>query len=258
MILITKNLEGFKSRHPIELECEHCGKHFFRPKNQVQAVIAGNGKIKLKYCSRSCGRQYNTKLSQQPNAKCSWCGKMFYRVQSKLKPERSRCGLFFCCTEHKNEAQKCGKIVKGNFRGGKSSYREFAMRETKHCEKCGFTHENLSVLEVHHKDRNRLNNSKSNLIVLCKNCHFLEHANDRKKWFKKGMDKTNKKYGRHPNHAYAIEWPPMEELKKMVLETSYVKVSKKLGVSDTAIKKHIWNEFPDFSVSRLKKLNKNK
>ena len=30
-------------------------------------------------------------------------------------------------------------------------------------------------LDVHHKDRNPLNNAKTNLIVLCRSCHQMEH-----------------------------------------------------------------------------------
>jgi hypothetical protein len=44
----------------------------------------------------------------------------------------------------------------------------------KHCEKCGYT-EHPEILEIHHKDLNRRNNSRSNLTVLCPNCHRLTH-----------------------------------------------------------------------------------
>lgn len=41
------------------------------------------------------------------------------------------------------------------------------------CEQCGVTHWNNKpiALEVHHKDGNRTNNEKENLILLCPNCH---------------------------------------------------------------------------------------
>lgn len=40
------------------------------------------------------------------------------------------------------------------------------------CEKCGIG-ENLNV---HHIDKNRKNNSISNLMLVCFNCHLLEHG----------------------------------------------------------------------------------
>jgi len=45
-----------------------------------------------------------------------------------------------------------------------------------HCQICG-KEENKEkgiYLTIHHKDRNPANNSASNLIVLCPECHFRE------------------------------------------------------------------------------------
>lgn len=36
-----------------------------------------------------------------------------------------------------------------------------------------------------------------------------------------------------------IDWPSLEELEKMLQESNYVQVAKKLGVSDNAVRKHI-------------------
>lgn len=44
------------------------------------------------------------------------------------------------------------------------------------CESCGA--EDYALLEVHHKDRDRKNNTPENLRVLCANCHSLEHRSD--------------------------------------------------------------------------------
>lgn len=41
------------------------------------------------------------------------------------------------------------------------------------CAKCKST--DKRILAVHHKDRNRQNNTVSNLVWLCHNCHFLVH-----------------------------------------------------------------------------------
>lgn len=42
------------------------------------------------------------------------------------------------------------------------------------CVICGYK-EHPEILQVHHIDRNRSNNIKSNLEVLCPNCHTWEH-----------------------------------------------------------------------------------
>lgn len=44
----------------------------------------------------------------------------------------------------------------------------------KQCEHCGYD-KIPEILGVHHKDKNRNNNNISNLIVLCPNCHSIEH-----------------------------------------------------------------------------------
>lgn len=57
---------------------------------------------------------------------------------------------------------------------GKGAYRSKALKHYGHvCNKCGEL--NPIVLEVHHKDRDRCNNSIDNLVVLCANCHLIEH-----------------------------------------------------------------------------------
>jgi len=40
---------------------------------------------------------------------------------------------------------------------------------------------------------------------------------------------------------YKIKWPPLNELLKMIEESNYSVVARKLGVSDNAIRKHIKN-----------------
>ena len=44
------------------------------------------------------------------------------------------------------------------------------------CERCGFDH--YAAIIVHHKDRDRDNNTLENLEVLCANCHAIEHYNE--------------------------------------------------------------------------------
>jgi len=60
---------------------------------------------------------------------------------------------------------------------GAYSYRDRALKQYGAvCNGCGFT--NLLALEVHHKDKNRDNNSIENLVVLCANCHRIAHGSE--------------------------------------------------------------------------------
>jgi hypothetical protein len=66
-----------------------------------------------------------------------------------------------------------------NWKGGVDIYREILKESgvVRKCLLCGI--ENEKVLVAHHKDHNRNNNHKSNLLWLCMNCHHLVH-HDRK------------------------------------------------------------------------------
>jgi 5-methylcytosine-specific restriction endonuclease McrA len=66
-------------------------------------------------------------------------------------------------------------------------YRKVAFEHFPHrCSECK-TKENL---QVHHKDRNRKNNSLSNLQILCSECHRKIHK------MRKAYKNKNKKYAR--------------------------------------------------------------
>lgn len=58
---------------------------------------------------------------------------------------------------------------------GKSFHwiREKIFKTVGRCQHCGIDDHRL--LTVHHKDRNRKNNDITNLVLLCWNCHALEH-----------------------------------------------------------------------------------
>jgi hypothetical protein len=63
----------------------------------------------------------------------------------------------------------CGKLK--NHR--KLNYRELAMLNWNGvCEKCG---KEPDIIHVHHIDKNRKNNNRYNLMVLCYKCHLKEH-----------------------------------------------------------------------------------
>lgn len=103
---------------------------------------------------------------------CTYCGKEFYKSNSKL--ENSRSGLYFCCREHKDLAQtlqfNCIEIQPKHYLDGKN-YRKQAFRKYEHkCSVCGWN-EDEDILEVHHIDENHENNDLKNLKILCPICH---------------------------------------------------------------------------------------
>ena len=111
-------------------------------------------------------------LANRTLVKCSYCGKEFYKPNSKL--ENSKSGLYFCCRKHKDYAQtlqfNCVEIQPSHYGEGKN-YREQAFRAQEHkCAVCGWN-EDEDILEVHHIDENHNNNDLTNLKILCPICH---------------------------------------------------------------------------------------
>jgi predicted RNA-binding Zn-ribbon protein involved in translation (DUF1610 family) len=123
------------------------------------------------------------------------------------------------------------------------------------CSKCGISEWNGAGLSLHLDHVNGISNDNriENLRLLCPNCHSQTETYAGKNIKKKkktyncvdcGVEITRDSTRCVPcnlpiTSAPKIEWPSVEELTKMVGETSYLAVSRKLGVSDSAIRKHI-------------------
>ena len=123
------------------------------------------------------------------------------------------------------------------------------------CSKCGISEWNGVGLSLHLDHVNGISNDNriENLRLLCPNCHSQTETYAGKNIKKKkktyncvdcGVEITRDSTRCVPCNlplvsTPKIEWPSVEELTKMVGETSFVAVGRKLGVSDNAIRKHI-------------------
>jgi hypothetical protein len=161
----------------ISQTCQNC-KELFQA--QLREVNRGNAK----YCSKKCSAEgVKNKLLERnakiniPNTECSYCKKIFYKNNSQK--QNSKKNLHFCCREHKDLAQRIEFGLKDlqplHYGSGDSHYREIAFRsKERKCERCEYN-KHPEILEVHHKDRNRENNTIENLLVLCPTCHMEDH-----------------------------------------------------------------------------------
>lgn len=156
----------------IPQECLECKETF---EVSVKEVNRGNGK----FCSLKCSAVFNGRkraATKKSNVTCANCSKEFYKSASKLK--KSKSGLFFCSRACKDSAQRLDGLKElhlPHYGNGKSSYRIIAFRLLPNkCSTCGYD-KHPEVLQVHHKDRNRENNSIENLEILCPTCHEVEH-----------------------------------------------------------------------------------
>ena len=122
----------------MERLCEWCGKRY-----------SGRGK---KFCSHNCWCSYRNKVNNPMK-----------NPETRLKMIKSKQG--------QNLADK-----NPNWKGGHTFYQRFRKLA---CEICGVSSNKIStrkkVLNVHHKDHNRLNWNLNNLITLCETCHQKQH-----------------------------------------------------------------------------------
>lgn len=97
---------------------------------------------------------------------CPNCGKEFAVYNSGRHKDQKTCS-----TGCYNSLYRKGKDSP-NYVHGLSTYRNLAIKHYGHvCQLCGYS----EIVVVHHKDRDRSNNSLNNLMVLCPNCHAKEH-----------------------------------------------------------------------------------
>lgn len=103
---------------------------------------------------------------------CETCGNDFYRYPSKIKQaEATGHKIRFC--SHKCYDRSGSKNRSWN--GGSPDYwRKELITAGASCDSCGYKEE-PGILQIHHKDRDRSNNVRENIAVLCPNCHALEH-----------------------------------------------------------------------------------
>ena len=126
-----------------------------------------------KYCSKKCQFKGQRKGKW---VRCDYCGKSIYRTPRDFKNSESK--RFFCSRKchcaWENENKRCGENSP-NWIAGHSIYRALMKRYglKEKCSQCGII--DKRVLVVHHKDGNRKNNKITNLMWLCRNCHFIVH-----------------------------------------------------------------------------------
>lgn len=146
-------------------ECSVCGNLIYRRPSQVRM---NNGRV---FCSQAC---YG--ISNRKEIPCAICGTTILSGQNKKTCSRS-------CANKLRSGIKYGQ---GRRKDKVKSYQTLKIRllksRGKACERCGY--HKYEILQIHHRDSNRLNNTMHNLELVCPNCHFEEHYLE-KSWLRK-------------------------------------------------------------------------
>jgi hypothetical protein len=115
-----------------------------------------------KTCSRKCGgvlKSRNHPWYEFVELVCRGCGKEFKRTRFAI----------FCSVDCRKKHHLSTTKNRKTFLASS-------------CELCGWDDE-PGILQFHHKNRNRDDNTHDNVIVLCPNCHFLDHFKKRDGFF---------------------------------------------------------------------------
>jgi endogenous inhibitor of DNA gyrase (YacG/DUF329 family) len=137
----------------VELDCATCSKRFSRVGSDTNR----------RYCSRECARRHAVPI---PERLCEACG-------SPFTPSRERAARFCSQGCHLRLLAQRRSARSGIF-GTTKKAKATLLRELGRCERCSYNAV-PGILELHHHDRNPRHNHRENVILLCPNCHSLDH-----------------------------------------------------------------------------------
>ncbi len=149
------NYHWHKEQTHIKVTCAICSVEFL--------VIPFRAKT-AKYCSRKC---YYQSQYKQTEHHCSHCGKAVMRRTWDGRHYKS----FYCSIECRHNNRR-----KSDDATTSTAIRSWMKRRgwLEKCERCGLDSPK-QILVIHHKNRDRKNNTRENLECLCPNCHATEH-----------------------------------------------------------------------------------
>lgn len=159
-------------RKGIFLKCETCSSEFYVYPSRISQ--AEKNKVAIRFCSKKCyvKTQANNPFFGKKHSADS--------IEKMSKhPNRPRFGVG---ENNPNFVRFGNDFFPTNGWGARKRLIHENLKTVK-CEDCGYN-EIPEILQIHHKDRNRQNNGKDNLAILCPNCHFKEHLLKRDGWFK--------------------------------------------------------------------------
>ena len=131
-------------------------------------IKKNQGKV---FCSMTC---YG--LSSRKEKPCVVCGKSILASLNKKTCSRS------CANIHRAGIKYKISSPRDKVKSGQALKVRLIENRGKKCERCNYN--KYQILEVHHKNKNRNDNTLENLLLICPNCHAEEHLLE-KSWLTK-------------------------------------------------------------------------
>jgi ribosomal protein L37E len=123
------------------------------------AINESKGQV---FCSSAC---YG--ISCRKEIACHVCGKLILAGFNKKTCSRS------CANKNREGIKYTGARLKDKAIDLRRIKIKLFGIKGKVCERCGYN--KSEILQVHHKNRNREDDSIENLEIICPNCHYEEH-----------------------------------------------------------------------------------
>lgn len=141
-----------------------CGKAIYKRPIEIKR---NNGRV---FCSVGC---YG--ISCRKEKPCVVCGKLILAQLNKKTCSRS------CANVHRAGIKYKLNSPRDKVKSRRALKLRLLKLKGKLCERCGY--QKFEILQVHHKDRDHMNNDLDNLELICPNCHYEEHYLE-KSWLK--------------------------------------------------------------------------
>lgn len=147
--------------------CQTCKKSFFIKKGKVKE---GRGK----YCSKNCFFSRKPKYCENELLNMWNKGWSIHKISTKVAVSEETIRRWAHKINIYQPRHATGQQCH-NWKGGVKTYRRKAFQKyEKKCLRCGYK-EFPQIIEIHHSDGDRKNNSIHNLIPLCPTCHKALH-----------------------------------------------------------------------------------
>ena len=151
----------------IDKICENCGKDFRVKKYREKTA---------RFCSKPCHLHRNLR-----QVSCSGCAKKFVTSPSRTKKKwcSQECRTISAMTLRERRRQNRQIRQASGRRGMRHSKNRIIIQRSASCEVCHKSFLGIEyVLDLHHIDKNLLNNSDENFALVCCICHRKIHKGD--------------------------------------------------------------------------------